>query len=70
MENFKVVTTVLNGIQNFDGSSDSLINFLGRIDSIIPVINTLDANIKLILIGMVKDKIVGNARKSLLSMET
>lgn len=66
MENFKVVTTVLNGIQNFDGSSGSLINFLGRIDSIIPVINTLDANIKLILIGMVKDKIVGNARKSLL----
>jgi hypothetical protein len=64
---FKIITSTINCIAPFSGDTTSLQNFLNRIDSLIPIIETLDAGSKRIILGLVKDKIIGDARKCLLT---
>jgi len=66
-EKFKILTTTINCLVPFSGDTTSLHNFINRIDSLIPIMQTLDVDSKLILLGLVKDKIIGDARKLLLT---
>lgn len=63
---FKLITTNINSIPNYDGDRDALLNFLERIDSMVPILESFPLDFKALLMGNIKDKIIGNARRSLL----
>lgn len=63
---FKLISTNLNSIPTYDGNGDALLGFLERIDSMVPILDSFPVDFKILLMGNIKDKIVSNARRSLL----
>lgn len=65
-EKFRLVTNSLSCITPFHGDSNSLTNFITRIECLIPILDTFDHNYKRLILGLIKDKICGDARRTLL----
>ncbi|XP_067634867.1 probable ATP-dependent RNA helicase ddx42 [Eurosta solidaginis] len=64
---FKLISTNINSIPPYDGNRDALSNFVHRIDSMVQILNSFTADeYKILLIGQIKDKIIGSARRSIL----
>ncbi|XP_054745706.1 uncharacterized protein LOC129250090 [Anastrepha obliqua] len=64
---FKLISSNINSIPPYDGNRDALLNFVQRIDYMCPMLDTFTAQeYKILLIGQIKDNIIGNARRSLL----
>lgn len=67
LETFKLVTSSISCISPFNGDVNSLINFIHRIESLIPIFDPLENDYKIVILGLIKDKVIGNARRSLLT---
>ncbi|XP_067636445.1 putative uncharacterized protein DDB_G0282499 [Eurosta solidaginis] len=63
---FKLITANINNISSFNGDRDALLIFLQRIDSMVPILDSFPLDYRCLIMGSVKDKIVGDARRSLL----
>lgn len=63
---FKLIISNLSSMPPYDGNENSLLWFIERIDSMIPIFESFPVDFKILLMGNIKDKIVGNARRSLL----
>lgn len=63
---FKLISTNISSISRFDGERDALLNFIERIDSMVPILDTFPLEYRILIMGSIKDKITGNARRSLL----
>ncbi|XP_067638828.1 uncharacterized protein DDB_G0267764-like [Eurosta solidaginis] len=63
---FKLISTNLNSVPPYDGNENALLGFVERIDLMIPTLESFPDDLQVLLIGNIKDKIVGNARRSLL----
>ncbi|XP_054734577.1 uncharacterized protein LOC129242041 [Anastrepha obliqua] len=63
---FKIISTNLSSIPSYDGNADALLSFVQRIDLMIPILESFPIEFKILLMGNIKDKIIGNARRSIL----
>lgn len=63
---FKLISTNLSSIPPYDGDENALLGFIQRIDSMQTILLSFPEDLQILLIGNIKDKIIGNARRSLL----
>ncbi|XP_055846908.1 putative uncharacterized protein DDB_G0286901 [Episyrphus balteatus] len=64
-ERFKIILDCINKLPEFNGNTNLLIDFLDRVDSLSVVVATFDVNTQTLLLGYIKDKIVGKAKLEL-----
>ncbi|XP_055839557.1 homeobox protein 4-like [Episyrphus balteatus] len=61
-DRLKIVLDLIHKLPEFNGSSNLLNDFLDRVDSLAHVVSTFDNNTQSILLGYIKDRIIGKAR--------
>ncbi|XP_055854701.1 uncharacterized protein DDB_G0292186-like [Episyrphus balteatus] len=65
VDRFKIILDLITKIPEFDGNSKYLLDFLDRVDAISVTIDSFEESAKVILMGYVKDKIVGRAKSEI-----
>ncbi|XP_055910420.1 GATA zinc finger domain-containing protein 15-like [Eupeodes corollae] len=64
-ERFKIIVGLINKVPEFNGDSSLLIDFLDRIDTLSHIVATFDASTQTLLLGYIRDRIVGKAKLEL-----
>lgn len=62
VDKFKLTLELITKIPEFDGNNKNLLYFLDRVDSLMSTIESFEDSAKNLLLGYIKDKVVGKAK--------
>lgn len=65
-DRFNIIIKFVTRITTFNGNREDLLNFIDRVEQLTPSIEGFDVDFKEIILGYILDRVVGDARKTVL----